>query len=267
MAWLNIDDRRVFLIGAAGGIGEATVNAFLEQGARVAVFDRDQERLATVSSVLPKHSGGFELDLGRPDTIETVFGEAVSQVGAPDIMINLAVLSTPRPLVEMSSGELCTQLTVNTVSALGCAQAFKRLRNVDLPSAIVNVSSIAAEHCVAYGGGYSASKAALSTLTRQLAVEWGPLGIRSNLISPGLILTPLSSVFYADPEDRAAREAVVPVGRIGSPQDIADAILFLASPRSSYINGADMVVDGGFCRTLMSHIPRRNITDENQVTN
>jgi NAD(P)-dependent dehydrogenase (short-subunit alcohol dehydrogenase family) len=97
-------------------------------------------------------------------------------------------------------------------------------------------------------------------LSRQLAYEWGPLGVRSNVVSPGLVITPLSEAFYQDAEVRRAREERVPVGRIGKPEDMADAALFLASARAGYVNGQEIVVDGGLSQTLMGSVPRPGYT-------
>jgi hypothetical protein len=92
-------------------------------------------------------------------------------------------------------------------------------------------------------------------LSRQLACEWGPHGIRSNVVSPGLVVTPMSQAFYDTPGVTERRTAVIPMRRIGAPQDMADAILFLASERASYINGDEIIVDGGFTRTIMNLVP------------
>lgn len=257
MSWLELEDCTVFLTGAAGGIGEATARAFAEQGARLALFDRDAAALDRLAAQLPEQAVALPLDLGKADDIAPAFDKAASQIGPPDILINMAATSLLCPLGDLEADALTGQFMVNTVAPLLCARAFKRLRNPERPGAIVNVSSIAAEHTVPNGAGYSSSKAALTMLTRQLAVEWGPEGIRCNSVSPGLILTPLSEAFYRDPQDRAAREAVVPSRRIGRPEDIAQTIMFLSSVRSDYVNGADLVVDGGFTRTLMTHIPRK----------
>ena len=263
MSWLDLENRTAFVTGAAGGIGQAIASSLAAQGVRLAIFDRDAHGLAAFATTLPDGTAHFPLDLNEPDKIAPTLETAAAQVGAPDILVNVAAMSMPGPLADISADALTTQFTVNTTAALLTAQAFRRLRNADRAGAIVNISSIAAEHTVPNGAGYSPSKSALSMLTRQLAVEWGPDGIRSNLVSPGLILTPLSAAFYDDPKDRAAREAVVPSRRIGQPQDIADAVLFLASPRADYVNGAEIVVDGGFTRTLMTHIPRKRMDGAN----
>jgi NAD(P)-dependent dehydrogenase (short-subunit alcohol dehydrogenase family) len=93
-------------------------------------------------------------------------------------------------------------------------------------------------------------------LSRQLAVEWGPRGVRSNVVSPGMIRTPMTEAIYQAPGVHGARRVLVPAQRIGRPEDIADAVVFLASERASYITGEEIVVDGGFTRTLMGTIPR-----------
>ncbi len=260
MNWLNLKERTVFIIGAAGGIGRAVAQGFADQGARLVLLDRDAEGLKAVADQLETAPLAMPLDLSDLAAVESTMNTAADLVGAPGILVNVAAMSTPALLAEVSEAAFHLQMTVNTTAALVAAQVFRRRRDTDRPAAIVNISSIAAQNPVPNGAAYSASKAALTSLTRQLAVEWGPEGIRCNLVSPGLILTPLSENFYSDPKDRKAREDVVPVRRIGLPQDIADAVLYLASDRASYVSGADVVVDGAFTQTLMTHIPRKRMT-------
>jgi NAD(P)-dependent dehydrogenase (short-subunit alcohol dehydrogenase family) len=121
---------------------------------------------------------------------------------------------------------------------------------------LVHVASIAGSEPQGMSGAYSASKAAVAMLSRQLAFEWGPRGIRSNAVSPGLVRTPLSESFYQAPGVKERREAVVPLRAIARPLDIANVIVFLASSRAGYVTGQDIVVDGGLSQTLMSHVPR-----------
>jgi NAD(P)-dependent dehydrogenase (short-subunit alcohol dehydrogenase family) len=121
---------------------------------------------------------------------------------------------------------------------------------------IVNVASISGLFPQSHSGAYSASKAGVLLMSRQMAVEWGPQGVRSNAICPGMIRTALSAKFYEEPGFEAKRSAVTASRRIGEPQDIADVAMFLASPRSGYINGAELVVDGGMSCMLMDMVPR-----------
>lgn len=257
MSWLDLTGRRVLLTGAAGGIGRAIARAFDAEGAVLALFDRDGAGLDATRAALSGDHHAAPLDLSEPAAIAPAIEAAAARIGAPDILVNVAAMSVPVALAEVGEAEFSRQMTVNTTAALLTAQAFRRLRDPARPGAVTNISSIAAANAVPNGAGYSASKAALTMLTRQLAVEWGPEGIRCNLVNPGLILTPLSAAFYADPADRAAREAVVPARRIGRPEDIADAVLYLSSPRAAYVSGAELVVDGAFTQTLMTHIPRK----------
>ena len=260
MSWLDLSNRTAFVTGAAGGIGRAIANGLASEGARLVLFDRDAEGLAATRAELGDGHAAIALDLAETDRIAAVLTEA-ARTAAPSILVNVAAMSVPASLAEVTEEQFNRQMTVNMTAALLASQAFRALRDTARTGAIVNISSIAATHPVPLGAAYSPGKAALSMLTQQLAVEWGPEGIRSNLVSPGLILTPLSERFYADPEDRQARENVVPSRRIGRPEDIADAVLFLASDRADYVNGAEIVVDGGFTRTLMTHIPRKRMTD------
>ena len=121
---------------------------------------------------------------------------------------------------------------------------------------IVNIASISGLFPQTGSGAYSASKAGVLLLSRQMAVEWGPLGLRSNAICPGMIRTALSAKFYEEPGFEAKRAAVTASRRVGEPQDIADVALFLASPRSAYVNAAELSVDGGMGSMLMDMVPR-----------
>ena len=137
-----------------------------------------------------------------------------------------------------------------------CSQAFGRSMLARGQGRIVHIASIAAHYPQPNSGAYSAAKAGVSLLSRQIAVEWGPRGVRSNAVCPGLIRTPLSAAFYADPHIERQRSAMTANQRIGEPQDIAEAVLFLASPRADYINGAELTVDGGLESMPMALIPR-----------
>jgi len=121
---------------------------------------------------------------------------------------------------------------------------------------LVHIASISGSHAQGQSGAYSVSKAGVIMLSRQLASEWGPQGIRSNVVSPGMVITPMSQAFYDTPGVTERRSAVVPLRRVGMPQDIADAILYLASDRSSYVNGDEITVDGGYANMLMNLVPR-----------
>ena len=148
-------------------------------------------------------------------------------------------------------------MEVNLTGALLCTQVFARqMVAAGLGGSLVHIGSITGHHPSPLSGAYSVSKAGLSMLSRALSVELGPYGIRSNVVSPGLVSTPATDVAYRDAAVLRAREAMIPAGRISQPVDIAEAILYLASARSAYVTGQDIVVDGGLSQSLMGLVPR-----------
>jgi NAD(P)-dependent dehydrogenase (short-subunit alcohol dehydrogenase family) len=122
--------------------------------------------------------------------------------------------------------------------------------------AVVHTSSIGARFVTAGLGAYSITKAAVISMSNLFAAEWGPRGVRSNVVLPGLIQTPLSQAAYDNPKNVEARQNAIPLRRVGQPDDLAQVALFLVSPRSGYVNGAEIMVDGGFSHNVMSLIPR-----------
>jgi len=183
-------------------------------------------------------------------------GRIEKSLGPCSILVNTAAVLRPGGLESLSLAEWNAVLSVNLTGYFLCAQSFGRQMRKLGRGSLVHESSIAGSHAQGQSGAYSVSKAGVIMLSRQLASEWGPEGVRSNVVSPGMVITPMSQAFYDTPGVTERRTAVVPMRRIGAPQDMADAILFLASDRSSYVNGEEIIVDGGYVRTLMSHVPR-----------
>jgi NAD(P)-dependent dehydrogenase (short-subunit alcohol dehydrogenase family) len=147
-------------------------------------------------------------------------------------------------------------IDVNLTGSLICAQEFGKQMVAAGGGSIVNVTSICGHLPLPGGGAYSVAKAGLIMLTRMLALELAPHGIRCNSVSPGLVRTPATEAAYRDVESAEARTRMVPSGRIAEPADLANAIVFLASERAAYINGEDVLVDGALSKTLMSCIPK-----------
>lgn len=263
MDWLAVSGKCVLLTGGAGGLGRAIAAEFLRAGAKVALIDRDAAGLEKVQAELcVEFAAGadrlvsYPCDLGDAKAVGEAVASLATSFAKPSILVNNAAMSAPSPLAELDLTRLEGQLRVNLIGCLAMAQAFRLHSQGEEHRVIVNVTSISGRNPQPMGGGYSMAKAALLMLNAQLAVEWGAEGIRSNAVSPGLFITPISAKFYVDPEAKRRREEVVPQRRIGQTQELADAVLYLASPRSSYINGEELIVDGGFSKTLMAHIPR-----------
>ena len=255
MSWLGLEGKTAVVTGAGGGIGQALARAFAAEGARVVLLDRDEERTAPLVAELGHGAFTLACDLSKAGEIAAA-AERVDAAGGADILVNNAGILRPGPLESVSEADWSAMLAVNLTGYLAAAQAFGKGMMARGGGALVHVASIAGSHPQPASGAYSASKAAILMLSRQLAYEWGPKGIRSNTVSPGLVRTPLSEPFYRDEAVKAKREAMVPMRRIATPQDMADAALFLASNRASYISGQDIVVDGGLSQTLMGLVPR-----------
>jgi NAD(P)-dependent dehydrogenase (short-subunit alcohol dehydrogenase family) len=257
--WLGLSGRVCVVTGGGGGIGRATAVSLALAGAQVAAIDRDERCLAVTETEL--HKVGHAHLVTRCDTTSaesvTTASETIEKsLGPCSVLVNTAAVLRPGGLDTLSLAEWNAVLAVNLTGYFLCAQTFGRQMRSFGRGSLVHVASIAGSHAQAQSGAYSVSKAGVVMLSRQLASEWGPQGIRSNVVSPGLVVTPMSQSFYDTPGVTERRTAVVPARRIGMPQDIADAILFLASDRSAYVNGDEITVDGGYVRTLMNLIPR-----------
>ncbi|GHF44924.1 SDR family NAD(P)-dependent oxidoreductase [Seohaeicola zhoushanensis] len=257
--WLGLAGRTCVVTGARGGLGLAISRAFLEAGANVMMLDLARgdadEGVPDALAAYASQVAFAPVDVGDVASVEAAFARCVEVVGAPSVLVNNAAMSSPAPLEALEMDAWQRQMNVNVGGYLRCAQAFRASRAAGA-GAIVNIASIAGRNAQPRSGGYAMGKAAILMLSQQMAVEWGAEGIRTNSVSPGLFRTPLTERFYEDPQDRARREEVVPLRRIGAAEELADAVVYLGSARASYVNGAEIIVDGGFSQTLMSHIPR-----------
>jgi NAD(P)-dependent dehydrogenase (short-subunit alcohol dehydrogenase family) len=257
--WLGLSGCVAVVTGGGGGIGRATAVSFARAGVKVAAIDRDERGLAETNAKLRELGDGHLIatcDTTSADSISATAEQVDRALGPCTILVNNAAVLRPGGLDTLSLAEWNAVLAVNLTGYFICAQAFGRQMRKAGGGSLVHVASVAASHAQGQSGAYSVSKAGVVMLSQQLAAEWGPHGIRSNVVSPGLVVTPMTQAFYDTPGITERRTAVVPMRRIGAPQDMADAILFLASDRSSYVNGEEIIVDGGYVRTLLSHVPR-----------
>ena len=257
--WLGLSGRVCVVTGGGGGIGRAVASSLARAGARVAALDLDERGLEGTGAELLKISSGHivtRCDTSNADSVTAASGAIEKALGSCGVLVNAAAVLRPGGLEKLSLAEWNAVLSVNLTGYFLCAQVFGRQMRKLGRGSLVHVSSIAGSHAQGQSGAYSVSKAGVIMLSRQLASEWGPQGIRSNVVSPGMVITPMSQSFYDTPGVTERRTAVVPARRIGMPQDIADAILFLASDRSSYVNGDEITVDGGYANMLMNLVPR-----------
>lgn len=247
---MQLDGKVALVTGAAAGLGAGIAEHFIEAGASVVIFDIDGEgarkhatSLSTRGSVM-----AVQGDVASEDDARRAIAAATTGFGALDILVNNAGVEIMRPITDFKSEDWDRQLNVNLKGAfLFCKHAIPRMAGRG--GSIVNISSIRA--FVSYAGGvaYDSSKAGLIGLTRTLALEHGKDGIRVNAICPGYMQTPMMDQWLATLEDPARTMkdllALHPLGRIGTPRDVAGAALFLASEAASFVTGTSLLVDGG----------------------
>ncbi|MFQ3664826.1 MAG: glucose 1-dehydrogenase [Sphingomonadaceae bacterium] len=238
--------------GAAGGIGLATARAFLAEGAHVVLADIDAARLEAAVAPLGEQALGVLLDVTRRESWKQAIAAAVARFGLLSILVNNAGISEPADIETLSDDAWSRHLAINLTGVfLGMQEAAPALRASGRPAAIVNVASMLSLRPGAPFAAYCASKSGMVALSQAAALHFANnrIPIRVNTVHPGATWTPMLERYVAMGEDRAAAEAQFaanhPMGRCGTAEEVAAAILFLASPQASFTTGAQLPVDGG----------------------
>lgn len=229
----------VLVTGASGGIGQGLARRFAAAGGRVAVHYH-QGRAAAEALAAEIDGVAFGANLAEEGERVALFATVVDRLGPVDVLVNNAGLQPVQALVDITGADLHTMLEANVG---GPFALLRELASARRPAAVINIASIEALQPAIGHSHYAASKAALLMLTRAAALELGPLGIRVNAISPGLVGR--DGIEAEWPEGVLRWRAAAPLDRLGTPDDIADAALFLASDAARWITGANLVVDGG----------------------
>lgn len=258
---------RALVTGASGGIGSAICHALVDAArARgqvpviAAVASTRGPKLDALLSALEEKGAvtfGLAADLTDPDAVNELVSEAVRLCGGLDTLVSNAGSSVAGKLAELSLEAWDATFALNTRATWLLAKAAFETLAAQRGNVVAIASMSGLSPHPGYGA-YSAAKAALIMLCRQLAQEWAPHGIRVNTVSPGMIHTPLTDAIYQDAEVKAKREAMIPLGRIGQPEDIARAVVYLSGPDASYVTGENLKVDGGVCDHLLATIPGRS---------
>jgi 3-oxoacyl-[acyl-carrier protein] reductase len=247
----------VLVTGAGRGLGRAIAAALHESRYKVAVTDVDEGAAVSVARSLSAERStarAYRLDVSSAQQVADVFASVASDLGVPDALVNNAGVYPNHSILDMPEAAWDRVLDINLKGPFLCSQAFARMRLAPTGGVIVNVASTAAFSARVGAAHYSASKAGLVMLTKSLAQEFGPYGIRVNAVAPGLVEVDEGHV-SADYKEMFLK--MIPRGRIGRPEDVAATVGFLLTDASNYINGECIVVDGGFLtgRSLMRSNP------------
>jgi NAD(P)-dependent dehydrogenase (short-subunit alcohol dehydrogenase family) len=258
--WLGLAGRVCVVTGAGSGIGAETARLFAAAGAAVAVLDRDAEAATRMADEIVGSGGraiGVQADVSQRNDLDRAADRVARELGPCRVLVNNAATRNRDLLTEITLDAWNRVLSVNLTGALLCTQAFlPQMRSAASGAAIVHVASIVGHNPQPPQNAYAVSKAGLIMLSRALSIELAPWGIRSNVVSPGFTRTPANEDSYSDPQILAARQRMIPLGRIGTPAELAEVIVFLSSDRAGYVSGQDIVVDGSFVNSLMLTVPK-----------
>jgi NAD(P)-dependent dehydrogenase (short-subunit alcohol dehydrogenase family) len=245
----DFTDRTVLVTGGGAGIGRATAEAFHEGGARVAIVERDPERAEEARAALGLDALVVTGDVTEAGVVEALAARIGEAFGGLDVLVNNVgdFLMLAKPFDQLSDAEVATLYATNLGQVFSVTKAMiPLLRRRGAGSSIVSVSSIEGFRGIPNCAVYAACKAGLTGFTQSLALELGPEGIRVNLIAPETTDTPQVPVSLMIPDEhRAHIPRWIPLGRFGTPKDMASGILFLASPHAAWITGTALHIDGG----------------------
>jgi 2-deoxy-D-gluconate 3-dehydrogenase len=245
----SLAGKKALVTGASRGIGRAIAIGLAEAGADVALVSRNVDDLRAAAAeveALGRAAPVIPADVSNLDEIGPTFEQAIATLGQLDVVVNAAGIPSRKPTVDLTLADYDGLINTNLRSVLFCCQAAGRHMVPRGQGSIINIGSLTTQLGFAGRALYGSSKGAVGQLTKSLAVEWGPVGVRVNALAPGWIVTALSRGALQDPAFAAKVVDRTPLGRLGQPADLRGISVFLASDASAFITGQIIFVDGGY---------------------
>jgi NAD(P)-dependent dehydrogenase (short-subunit alcohol dehydrogenase family) len=238
--------KTALITGGGSGLGLATAKKFVENGINTIIIGRNEEKLAQAADSLGGLCRYKVFDLSDLNGIPGLIGELIEAYGPIDILVNNAVINQKKPFTEVTDEEFQRVILTNLTSVFALSREVCKHMLQNKNGCIINISSMAAQYGIPYVIAYTAAKSAIEGITKAMAVELSPEGIRVNCIAPGFIATNMSAkALDNDPQRKQKVLSRTPMGKLGSPDDIAEAIYYLASDAAKYVTGVVLPVDGG----------------------
>lgn len=246
----KLDGKIAVVTGGAGGIGEALALGLGYHGATVVVSSRNQDAITAVAKKITEETGNEAIaiasDVTDEASIQSLFAKVKEKYGRVDILINAMGMNIKRPALEYPMEDWDKIFSVNVKGTMIACKAAGQIMKEQGGGAIVNLSSVRGIRGYTGGNvGYCGTKGAVELITKALALEWAPDQIRVNALGPALVITPGTKHIAENPELAAKYAAAVPMGRIGLPEDMVGAVVYLASDAASFVSGQTIYVDGG----------------------
>lgn len=236
----------VIVTGGGSGLGFAMAKKFAEKEARTIIIGRDKEKLEKAALKIGLNIEPLVFDLEKLSEIPSLISQIIEKYGCIDVLVNNAGVHLKKDLLEVTDKEFGNVQQVNLLSVFSLTREVAKIMAQRENGAILNISSMASQYGIPKVIAYTASKSAVEGMTRAMAVELSPLGIRVNCIAPGFIESAMSlKALNNDPERKAKVLGRTPLGKLGQPEDVANAACFLCSDEAAFITGVVMPVDGG----------------------
>jgi len=242
---MSLEGKVAVITGAASGIGSAIADMFVAQGAHIAVLDMLEDKASEKAAELGGGAASFTVNVTDSASVNDAVAKAHKHFGKIDILVNSAGVVALAPAEDVTDSDWDKQIGVNLTGTFNVARAVGNIMLAQGSGKIINLASQAGSIALDQHAAYCASKWGVIGLTKVLASEWAGRGVTVNSISPTVVLTELGKKAWAGEKGEAMKK-LIPTGRFALPEEIAASALFLASPMSDMINGADLIIDGGY---------------------